>query len=127
MLFCMYQVFSSLLCHLHFFVHFLFIFMEQFFIGHPIFSLIHMIFASLKTDTHLRNPNKLLSNLQYSDAIAEAEAAGYDFPPSTTESLQQAIIAFSRLENPDDEVVELKRMRKKSPCQTSSVFALFHS
>ena len=58
-----------------------------------------------KTDTHLRNPNKLLSDLQYSDPIAEAEAAGSDFPASTKELLQQAIIAVSQL-NPDDEVVE---------------------
>lgn len=33
----------------------------------------------------MRNPDKLLSNPQYSDAVAEVkeEAAGYDFPPST--------------------------------------------
>ena len=36
MLFCMYQVFSSLLGHLHFFVHFSFTFMEHLFFGHPI-------------------------------------------------------------------------------------------
>ena len=36
MLFCMYQVFSSLLGHLHFFVHFSFTFMEHLFYGHPI-------------------------------------------------------------------------------------------
>ena len=36
MLSYMYQVFSSLLGHLQFFVHFFFTFMEQFFIGHPI-------------------------------------------------------------------------------------------
>ena len=40
------------------------------------------------------------------DAINEAESAGYEFPPSTTELLQQAIIAFSWLENPDDEEVK---------------------
>ena len=33
----MYQIFSSLLGHLQFFVHFFFTFMEQFFIGHPIY------------------------------------------------------------------------------------------
>jgi len=32
----MYQVFSSLLDHLHFLFFFYFTFMEQFFIGHPI-------------------------------------------------------------------------------------------
>ena len=32
----MYQVFSSLLGHLHFFVHFSFTFMEHLFFGHPI-------------------------------------------------------------------------------------------
>ena len=36
MLLHMYQIFSSLLGHLQFFVHFFFTFMEQFFIGHPI-------------------------------------------------------------------------------------------
>ena len=38
------------------------------------------------------------------DAINEAESAGYEFPPSTTELLQQAIIAFCRMENQDDEL-----------------------
>ena len=37
MLFHMYQVFSSLQGHLHFFVHFFCTFMEHFFIVHPIF------------------------------------------------------------------------------------------
>jgi len=32
----LYQIFSSLQGHLHFFVHFFFTFMENFFIGHPI-------------------------------------------------------------------------------------------
>ena len=32
----LYQIFSSLQGHLHFFVHFFFTFMEHFFIGHPI-------------------------------------------------------------------------------------------
>ena len=32
----MYQIFSSLRSHLHFFVHFFFTFMEYFFFGHPI-------------------------------------------------------------------------------------------
>ena len=36
MLLYMYQVFSSLLGHLHFFVHFFLTFMEYFFIDHPI-------------------------------------------------------------------------------------------
>ena len=36
MLLYMYQVFSSLRSHLHFFVHFFFSFMEYFFFGHPI-------------------------------------------------------------------------------------------
>ena len=35
----MYQVFSSLQGHLHFFVHFFFTFMEYFFIDHPIYAL----------------------------------------------------------------------------------------
>ena len=52
----------------------------------------------------MRNPDKLLTNLQYNDAVAEAQAAGYEFPPSTTEMLQQAIIAFSRMENQDESV-----------------------
>jgi len=38
MLFHMYQVFSSLQGHLHFFVYFFFPFMEHFFIVHPISS-----------------------------------------------------------------------------------------
>ena len=33
-----YQVFSSLVGDLHFFVHFFFNFMEYFFFGHPIFG-----------------------------------------------------------------------------------------
>ena len=36
MLFHIYQVFSSLQNHLHFFVHFFLTFMEYFFIDHPI-------------------------------------------------------------------------------------------
>ena len=36
MLLYMYQVFSSLLGHLHFFVHFFLTFVEYFFIDHPI-------------------------------------------------------------------------------------------
>ena len=60
----------------------------------------------LKTDTRLRNPDKLLTNLQYNDVVTEVEAAGYEFPPDTTEMLQQALIAFSRLENHDDELIE---------------------
>ena len=36
MLLRMYQVFNSLQGHLHFFVHFFFTFMGQFFLGHPI-------------------------------------------------------------------------------------------
>ena len=38
MLFHMYQVFNSLLGHLHFSVHFLFTFMEQLFNDHPIYK-----------------------------------------------------------------------------------------
>ena len=36
MLLYIYQIFSSLRSHLHFFVHFFFTFMEYFFCGHPI-------------------------------------------------------------------------------------------
>ena len=36
----LYQIFSSLQGHLHFFVHFFFTFMEHFFIGHPIRTII---------------------------------------------------------------------------------------
>ena len=36
MLLYLYQIFSSLRSHLHFLVHFFFIFMEHFFFGHPI-------------------------------------------------------------------------------------------
>ena len=39
MLLYMYEIFSSLLGHLHFFVHFSLSFMEQFFFGHPIYVL----------------------------------------------------------------------------------------
>ena len=38
MLLHMYQIFSSLLGHLHFFVHFSFTFVGQFFLGHPIYK-----------------------------------------------------------------------------------------
>ena len=51
MLLYMYQIFSSLQGHLHFCVHFLFIFMEQFFLGHPISS--H--FESFLTDRFLHS------------------------------------------------------------------------
>ena len=47
MLFCMYQVFSSLLGHLHFFVHFSFTFMEHLFFGHPILFNKNKHFLSL--------------------------------------------------------------------------------
>ena len=47
MLFCMYQVFSSLLGHLHFFVHFSFTFMEHLFFGHPIQLLLFLLLSSL--------------------------------------------------------------------------------
>ena len=46
----------------------------------------------------MRNPDRLLSALHYGDAIAEADAAGYEFPTNTTELLQQAIVAFSQFE-----------------------------
>ena len=39
MLLYMYQIFSSLRSHLHFFVHFFFTFMEYFFFGHPILTI----------------------------------------------------------------------------------------
>ena len=38
----MYQIFSSLRNHLHFFVHFFFTFMEYFFCGHPISSRVEL-------------------------------------------------------------------------------------
>ena len=69
-------------------------------------DLIRMIFISWTIDTRLRNPDKLLSNLQYNDAVAEAQAAGYEYPPSTTEMFQQAIIAFSRMENQHELVAQ---------------------
>ena len=43
MLFYMYQVFSSLLGHLHFSLHFFSIFMEQLFLNHPISSSPHRV------------------------------------------------------------------------------------
>ena len=46
----------------------------------------------------MRNPDRLLGALHYGDAIAEADAAGYEFPTNTTELLQQAIVAFSQFE-----------------------------
>ena len=46
----------------------------------------------------MRNPGRLLSALHYGDAIAEADAAGYEFPTNTTELLQQAMEAFSQFE-----------------------------
>ena len=49
MLFHMYQVFSSLQGHLHFFVHFFFTFMEHFFIVHPIFQLLALLSWCWKT------------------------------------------------------------------------------
>ena len=42
--------------------------------------------------------------MQYGDAVAEAEAAGYEFPTSTTELLQHAIAAFSQLECENDDM-----------------------
>ena len=50
----------------------------------------------------MRNADRLLSNLQYEDARAEAESEGQVFPLSTTELLQHAIVAFSQLEREDD-------------------------
>ena len=47
MLFHMYQVFSSLQGHLHFFEHFSFTFIEHFFIDHPIFCMFFFIGYSL--------------------------------------------------------------------------------
>ena len=44
--------------------------------------------------------------LQYDDDVNEGESAGYEFPPSTTELLQQAIIAFSRMENQHELVAQ---------------------
>ena len=38
MLMFIYQIFSSLLGHFHFFVHFFFTFMENFFMVHPILN-----------------------------------------------------------------------------------------
>ena len=52
----------------------------------------------LKSGTRLRNPDRLYAALQYGDAVAEAEAAGFEFPTSTTELLQHAIVAFSQLD-----------------------------
>ena len=46
----------------------------------------------------MRNPDRLLGALHYGDAIAEADAAGYEFPTSTTELLQQAMVAFSQFD-----------------------------
>ena len=62
MLLRMYQVFSSLQGHLHFFVHFLFTFMGQFFLGHPkkyasfrTVKMTHAVFDKIKVgDYHMR-------------------------------------------------------------------------
>ena len=48
MLLYMYQIFSSLQSHPHFFVHFFFTFMEYFFCGHPICTRMVEIADSLK-------------------------------------------------------------------------------
>ena len=45
MLLYMYQIFSSLRSHLHFFVHFFFTIMEYFFFGHPILLFLLMFFT----------------------------------------------------------------------------------
>ena len=55
-----------------------------------------------KTQTFAKPQQAMTPNSN--DAINEAESAGCEFPPSTTELLQQAIIAFSRMENQDDEL-----------------------
>ena len=47
MLLYMYQIFSSLRSHLHVFVHFFFTYMEYFFCGHPISTMI-MIFTTMR-------------------------------------------------------------------------------
>ena len=52
--------------------------------------------------TRLRNPERLLQNLQYEDAVAEAGSEGHEFPSSTSELLMQAIMAFSQLERDDN-------------------------
>ena len=54
MLWHMYQVFSSLQGHLHFFVHFFFTFMGQFFLGHPIHSRVR---SGLEADVLGLGPN----------------------------------------------------------------------
>ena len=53
-LFHMYQVFSSLYGHLHFFVHFFFTFMEYFFIVHPI-SIQSLVCPCLLLDQTRKN------------------------------------------------------------------------
>ena len=69
------------------------------------FSIQALHYTTL-SGTRLRNHNRLLSNLQYQDAITEAESAGYDFPSATTDLLQQAIEAFSHLESRAEEEEE---------------------
>ena len=50
MLLFMYQVFSSLLGHLHFFVHFFFTFKEQFFFDHPVCPLLRWLVPGSKKE-----------------------------------------------------------------------------
>ena len=53
--------------------------------------------------TRLRNPERLLRNLQYEDAVAEAGNEGHEFPLTTSELLQQAIMAFSQFEQDENQ------------------------
>ena len=58
MLLHMYQIFSSLLGHLHFFVHFSFTFVGQFFLGHPISDTVNFRFFKNDTFSEIMNCDK---------------------------------------------------------------------
>ena len=65
MLLYMYQIFSSLQSHLHFFVHFFYTFMEYFFFGHPIYlvaldhSAVHPLRPLLRPGIRQKEPRTL--------------------------------------------------------------------
>ena len=63
-------------------------------------------YISIFTGTRLRAPEKLRTNLEYQNAVSQADDDGFNFPSATTAELQEALAALVQNDEVEEEEVE---------------------